>query len=72
MKDISTISHVYFFSYIFNPDPKEEIKVNVELLERAVTAVENLSQNLKFVALPTGTKVSRGSVQFHEDSLKQR
>jgi hypothetical protein len=37
-------------------DPDKEISTNVELIRRAVTAVENLSNNLKFVVLPTGTK----------------
>jgi hypothetical protein len=39
-----------------DPDPNKEIEINVKLLERAVTAIENLSRNLKFVVLPTGTK----------------
>jgi hypothetical protein len=37
-------------------DPEKEIAINVKLLDRAVQAVENLSPNLKFVVLPTGTK----------------
>jgi hypothetical protein len=37
-------------------DPSQEIAINVKLLERAVSAIENLSSNLKFVVLPTGTK----------------
>jgi hypothetical protein len=40
-------------------DPSKEIAINVKLLDRAVQAVESLSRNLKFVVLPTGTKVSR-------------
>lgn len=39
-----------------DPDPAKEISVNVELISRAIKAVENLSSNLKFVVLPTGTK----------------
>lgn len=54
--DMSTVSHVYFFSYVMDPDPAKEISINVTLLERAVSAVENLSKNLKYVVLPTGTK----------------
>ncbi|EON67348.1 hypothetical protein W97_06601 [Coniosporium apollinis CBS 100218] len=54
--DMSTVSHVYFFSYVMDLDPAKEISINVTLLERAVTAVENLSKNLKYVVLPTGTK----------------
>lgn len=37
-------------------DPDKEISINVELIKRAVTAIEHLSPNLKFVVLPTGTK----------------
>jgi hypothetical protein len=37
-------------------DPAKEININVQLLTRAVTAVQNLSSNLKFVVMPTGTK----------------
>lgn len=56
--NIDTVTHVYFFAYIMDPVPDKEIKINVELLHRAVTAVENLSPRLKFVVLPTGTKVT--------------
>jgi len=38
-------------------DPEKECTINLDLLERAVTAIEKLSSNLKFVVLPTGTKV---------------
>jgi hypothetical protein len=38
-------------------DPDKEIAINVKLLDRAVKAVEHLSPNLKFIVLPTGTKV---------------
>jgi len=43
-------------AYIFKADPAEEISENVELLKRAITAIEHLSKKLKFVVLPTGTK----------------
>lgn len=56
VKNIKEITHVYFFAYIMDPDPSKEISINVELLSRAVSAVEHLSSNLKFVVLPTGTK----------------
>jgi hypothetical protein len=39
-----------------DPDPKKECTINVDLISRAVTAIEHLSTNLKFVVLPTGTK----------------
>jgi len=56
IKDIETVSHVYFFAYIMDPDPKKECEINVLLLERAVKAIEKLSTKLAFVVLPTGTK----------------
>ncbi|KAK2745563.1 hypothetical protein FQN57_003688 [Myotisia sp. PD_48] len=56
IEDIHTVSHVYFFAYIFNEDPNKEIAVNVKLIEQAITSVDQLSSNLKFVVLPTGTK----------------
>ncbi|KAK5201245.1 hypothetical protein LTR16_003350 [Cryomyces antarcticus] len=56
IKRIGTVTHVFFFAYLFNADPAQEIAVNVELLKRAVTATGNLSKNLRFVVLPTGTK----------------
>jgi nucleoside-diphosphate-sugar epimerase len=58
ISDVESVTHVYFFAYIMDADPEKEISINVDLLKRAVTAVENLSTNLKFVVLPTGTKVS--------------
>lgn len=55
--DVDTVSHVYFFAYIMDPDPAKEIQINVDLLQRAVSSIDNLSKSLKFVVLPTGTKV---------------
>lgn len=57
ISDIGNVTHVYFFAYIMDTDPEKEISINVDLLKRAVTAVEHLSSNLRFVVLPTGTKV---------------
>ena len=44
-------------AYIMDLDPAKEIEINVKLLDRAVNTVEHLAPNLKFVVLPTGTKV---------------
>ncbi|KAL5046731.1 hypothetical protein BDW71DRAFT_214506 [Aspergillus fruticulosus] len=46
---IGTVSHLYFFAYIYNADNGTEIQINVDLLRRAVTAVDNLSDKLAFV-----------------------
>ncbi|CAG9943093.1 unnamed protein product [Clonostachys rosea f. rosea IK726] len=56
IKNISKVTHVYFFAYIMDADPQKEVSINRELLSRAVKAVEKLSPSLKFVVLPTGTK----------------
>ncbi|RDW65634.1 SDR family oxidoreductase [Aspergillus mulundensis] len=53
---IETVSHVYFFAYIYNADSETEIQINVDLLKRAITAVDSLSGKLAFVVLPTGVK----------------
>lgn len=55
---IETATHAYFFAYVMDMNAETEIQINVDLLRRAVTAVEHLSSQLKFVVLPTGTKVS--------------
>lgn len=65
---VETVTHVYFFAYIMDLDPEKEIQINVELLRRAVTAIENLSPRLKFVVLPTGTKV-RCPTRNNKDDL---
>ncbi|KAL4951867.1 hypothetical protein BDW69DRAFT_201149 [Aspergillus filifer] len=51
-----TISHVYFCAYLMDPEPEKEIQINVDLLKRAVRAVESLSVKLSFVVIPTGVK----------------
>ena len=41
-----------------DPEPEKEVAINVKLLDRAVLSVDHLSPKLKFVVLPTGTKVN--------------
>lgn len=38
-------------AYIMDADGKKECEINVELIKRAVSSVENISSNLKFVSL---------------------
>ncbi|KAF2404500.1 hypothetical protein EJ06DRAFT_469557 [Trichodelitschia bisporula] len=57
VKDVETVTHVYFFAYVMDEDPKKEIAINITLLERAVRSIEHLSPKLEFVVLPTGTKL---------------
>lgn len=59
VRGIETVTHVYFFAYVMDMNAEKEIQINVDLLRRAVTAVESLSPQLKFVVLPTGTKVNQ-------------
>ncbi|KAM5369319.1 hypothetical protein ACJZ2D_009038 [Fusarium nematophilum] len=56
VKHINKVTHVYFFAYIMDSDPAKEISINVDLLSRAINAVQKLALNLSFVVLPTGTK----------------
>jgi hypothetical protein len=76
VKSVETVTHVYFFgekhlyptrkhiynrsAYIMDLDSDTEIAINVKLLDRAVKAIEQLSPKLKFIVLPTGTKVGFG------------
>lgn len=53
---IETVTHIFFFAYIFKPVPEDEIAINVALLKNAITALESLAPNLVSVILPTGTK----------------
>jgi hypothetical protein len=47
-------------------DLEKEVAINVQLLDRAVKAVEHLAPNLKFIVLPTGTKVSGHSSKLNK------
>lgn len=76
VKSVETVTHVYFFgekhlyatrkhiynrsAYIMDLDSDTEIAINMKLLDRAVKAIEQLSPKLKFIVLPTGTKVGFG------------
>ncbi|KAI9371742.1 hypothetical protein BJX61DRAFT_548093 [Aspergillus egyptiacus] len=53
---IESVSHVFFFAYLFDAEPEKEIQINVDLLRRAVTAVDSLSAKLSAVVIPTGVK----------------
>ncbi|KAF8169036.1 hypothetical protein K438DRAFT_1909566 [Mycena galopus ATCC 62051] len=55
IKDISTVTHVYYFVYMQNDDPEVEIKNNCAMLERVLGAVESLCPNFRFLAWPSGT-----------------
>lgn len=54
---VETVSHVFFFAYIMDPDAQKEVRINVDILRKAVTAVDRLSERLVSVVLPTGVKV---------------
>lgn len=47
-------------AYKFSPDMKEQSVKNADMLERCVTAAENLCPEFKFIVLPTGGKVCIG------------
>lgn len=45
-------------AYKQEQEPDVETKVNRDMIERAIGALDVLSPNLKFVAFPSGTRVS--------------
>jgi hypothetical protein len=56
--DIATVTHVFYFAYLFHPDFPTESDINLGMLKRGFGAVEELAPKLEYVILPTGTKVS--------------
>ncbi len=64
--EIDRITHVYFTAYVGNLDDPEELKrVNTEILENAITAVEVLCPNLQFWTLQTGGKVNNWAIHLY-------
>ncbi|KAJ7166092.1 hypothetical protein C8R46DRAFT_1097055 [Mycena filopes] len=55
VKDIDTVTHVYYFVYKQVDDAELEIKTNCGMLERVLGAVESLSPNFRFLVWPSGT-----------------
>ena len=56
IEDIETVTHVIFTAYIEKPDFESLRTVNVNILRTGVTAVDQLTINLKSVVLQTGGK----------------
>ncbi|KAF8201172.1 hypothetical protein K438DRAFT_1905741 [Mycena galopus ATCC 62051] len=54
--DVESVTHVYFFAFIHSDDFAIDFYTSAQPGKRAIGAIENLSKNLKFVVLPTGTK----------------
>ncbi|KAK8043115.1 hypothetical protein PG994_013598 [Apiospora phragmitis] len=51
------ITHVYYFVFTsVDHDLEEEVAVNKKMLENVIDAISHLSQNLKFVMFPGGTR----------------
>ncbi|KAJ7476834.1 hypothetical protein B0H11DRAFT_2030862 [Mycena galericulata] len=55
VKDISTVTHVYYFVYKQDDDAEVEITTNCGMLERVLGAVEALAPGFRFLAWPSGT-----------------
>lgn len=51
-------------------DPAKEISINVDLLDRAVKAIQALCPNFQFIILPTGTKVNFSSILAQNINLE--
>ncbi|KAK8128949.1 hypothetical protein PG984_010057 [Apiospora sp. TS-2023a] len=51
------ITHIYYFVFTsVGHDLEEEVAVNKKMLQNVIDAVSSLSQNLKFVVFPGGTR----------------
>ena len=55
---VPTDANEYRVAYKQEDDEDFEVKVNREMLERAIGALDHLAPMLKFVVFPTGTRVS--------------
>jgi nucleoside-diphosphate-sugar epimerase len=56
LPSIETVTHVYFFAYCCHENIATESDINVSMLRRGLGAIEELSPNLQYVILPSGTK----------------
>ena len=56
IKGIDSVTHVIFTAYIEKPDFETLRKVNTDLLETAIGAIDQLAPNLQSVVLQTGGK----------------
>ena len=54
-------------AYKFSTDMAKQSRENASMLERCVTAVENLSPSFEFIVLPTGGKVLFSSGKWADD-----
>ncbi|KAJ9630178.1 hypothetical protein H2204_008683 [Knufia peltigerae] len=72
--NIDTVTHVFYYAYKANPNFDQEKKDAVDMLVRAVTAVDMLSPALEFVAFQTGAKMYGFLLQedhYHPVPLKE-
>ncbi|KAK7701782.1 hypothetical protein SLS57_011622 [Botryosphaeria dothidea] len=56
LKDIQTVTHVYYFAYKQEDDWTVETKVNTGMFDRVVRAIDSLAPGLKFFPFPSGTR----------------
>ncbi|KAF2810070.1 uncharacterized protein BDZ99DRAFT_570697 [Mytilinidion resinicola] len=54
---VETVNQVFFYAYKQDNDNDTECRVNEDMLERSVTAIEHLSPEMSYVVLPSGTKI---------------
>lgn len=55
--DIGSVTHAFYFVYKQEMEPKVEVQVNCQMMERAVGALQDLCPELEFVVFPSGSKV---------------
>lgn len=54
--DIGEVTHLYFFAYKAGMDIQKELDEAVEMISKAVKAVDKLCPSLEFVVLQIGSK----------------
>ncbi|KAI9766950.1 MAG: hypothetical protein M1835_007119 [Candelina submexicana] len=57
VKEVNTVTHIYYFAYKANMDPKQEVQDAVTMLSHSITAIDTISPALEFVVLQLGTKM---------------
>jgi hypothetical protein len=56
VEGVENDSHVYFTAYFQNDDFESPRRINIDLLETAIRAIERFSPNLQHIVLQTGGK----------------
>jgi hypothetical protein len=59
LPDIAQVTHVYFLAYKAGLDVQKELEEAVEMISKAVRAMDKLCPALEYVVLQIGTKICK-------------